>query len=234
MMDSSSDLVRSDEDALGSSESFLLRCLGEVPLGGRPKRLLDSALAGLALVFVAPLMIVIAIIIAASDGGSPFFSHLRIGYGGRPFMCLKFRTMRLDAQRVLSDYIESDLHAAEEWKASRKLRNDPRITRVGAILRRTSLDELPQLINILLGHMSWVGPRPVTSEELSLYGAHLDDYIRSRPGLTGLWQVSGRSGTDFATRVSLDHQYVCAWSFLLDLSILARTPAVVLRGDGAY
>nr|WP_267901433.1 sugar transferase [Amaricoccus solimangrovi] len=204
------------------------------PLGGSPKRFLDCALAGALLVLFAPLMAVIAGAIVLLDGGRPFYSHTRVGYGGRIFGCLKFRTMHRDADEILAAHLAKDPEAAREWAEARKLRVDPRVTPVGAFLRRTSLDELPQLLNVLKGEMSCVGPRPVTREELPRYDAHAADYLRARPGLTGLWQVTGRSAADFPTRVSFDHRYVSTWSFLADLSILARTPFAVLRGEGAY
>jgi exopolysaccharide production protein ExoY len=206
----------------------------DCPLGGSPKRALDCLVAGALLLLAAPLMAVIAGLIIVLDGGHPMFSHIRIGYGGRAFACLKFRTMRRDADAILAAHLSKHPEAAREWSESRKLCEDPRVTRIGAFLRKTSLDELPQLLNILKGEMSLVGPRPVTRDELPRYEAHAEDYLRSRPGLTGLWQVTGRSGTDFATRVSFDHRYVSTWSFLSDLSILARTPAAVFRGEGAY
>lgn len=190
--------------------------------------------AGALLLLAAPLMVVIAALIIVMDGGHPMFSHVRIGYGGKAFACRKFRTMRRDADAILAAHLARHPEAAHEWSETRKLREDPRVTRIGALLRKTSLDELPQIINILKGEMSLVGPRPVTRDELPRYGDHIEDYLRSRPGLTGLWQVTGRSGTDFATRVSFDHRYVSTWSFLSDLSILARTPVAVFRGEGAY
>lgn len=182
-----------------------------------------------ALILMLPAMIVIAAAIGLTGGGFPVFSHERIGYRGRIFPCYKFRTMVRDADAVLVRHLAEDLMAAAEWTRRRKLRDDPRVTRLGRLLRKCSADELPQLINILRGDMSCVGPRPVTVQELERYGAVADDYLSTRPGLTGLWQVTGRSSTEFATRVALDKQYVRNWSFLGDLAVLARTPAAVLR-----
>lgn len=204
------------------------------PLGGLSKRLLDCAIAGTLLVLTLPLMAIVVGLILVLDGGAPLFAHSRVGYGGRNFACYKFRTMRRDADAILAAHLAARPEAAREWDETRKLRDDPRVTWLGAFLRKSSLDELPQLFNILKGEMSCVGPRPVTRDELLRYDTHVDDYLRSRPGLTGLWQVMGRSGTDFATRVSFDHHYVSTWSFLSDLSILARTPVAVFRGAGAY
>ena len=141
--------------------------------------------------------------------------------------------MAVDAERLLPEYLARHPQAALEWETTRKLRYDPRVTRVGHLLRKTSLDELPQLFNVLRGEMSCVGPRPVVSDELALYGAFSEDYLRTRPGVTGLWQVTGRSTTDFAHRVSLDSHYVRNWSLLADAVILARTTFAVARFDQA-
>ena len=188
-------------------------------------------IALVALAMLLPLMLVIAAAIAITDRGSPIFGHNRLGYRGQSFRCLKFRTMVRDADLALAAHLAADPAATREWEETRKLRHDPRVTPLGHFLRKTSLDELPQLINILRGEMSCVGPRPITTEELELYGDFAGDYMASRPGLSGLWQVTGRSNTDFPTRVSLDNQYVRNWSLISDLLILARTPVAVMRTD---
>lgn len=200
------------------------------PVGGRPKRALDVVIASVAIALFLPLMIVVAALVGLT-GGAPIFSHRRLGFGGRSFPCYKFRTMVRDADRALAAHLAADPEAAREWEETRKLRHDPRVTAVGRLLRKTSLDELPQLFNILRGDMSCVGPRPITTEELERYGDFAGVYLASRPGLSGLWQVTGRSNTDFPTRVSLDNQYVRNWSLVSDLLILARTPVAVLRTD---
>ena len=202
-------------------------------LGGGAKRSLDilGALAMLVLgIVVLPL---VTLAIRLDSRGPALFAHERIGHGGRSFRCLKFRTMVPDSERVLSDLLARDPAAAEEWERGRKLREDPRITRVGRILRRTSLDEWPQAINILKGEMSLVGPRPITADETVHYGPAFADYVRTRPGLTGAWQVDGRSDCPYERRVALDRAYVRGWSFTGDLLILARTPAAVLGCRGS-
>jgi exopolysaccharide production protein ExoY len=198
------------------------------PLGGGPKRILDIAIALAALALTLPLMAVIAVLIRLTGGGV-IFAHDRIGYRGETFRCYKFRTMVPNADVALERYLAGNPEAALEWKERQKLLHDPRVTRLGRFLRKSSLDELPQLYNILRGDMSCVGPRPITFGELERYGDVVHDYLSSRPGLTGLWQVAGRSSTDFPTRVAFDKQYVRNWSFLMDIRILARTPAAVMQ-----
>jgi undecaprenyl-phosphate galactose phosphotransferase len=183
----------------------------------------------LALIFLSPLLLAVAAFVRA-DGGPVFYGQTRIGRGGRRFRCLKFRTMAIDAERQLQALLASDPVAAREWAETQKLTLDPRVTAIGALLRRTSLDELPQLLNVLRGEMSLVGPRPIIDDEVARYAADIATYCAVRPGLTGLWQVSGRSQTSYARRVQLDVSYVRNWSLLRDLSILLRTvPAVLLR-----
>lgn len=191
-------------------------------------------LAGLAgLVFFAPVLLAIAALIWFTEGGPVLFGHERIGQGGRRFRCLKFRTMAVDADRMLREILASDPAARAEWQAQHKLSRDPRVSRLGALLRRTSLDELPQFWNVLRGEMSMVGPRPVVADELVHYGVHLAEYLAGPPGLTGLWQVSGRSNTTYAERVALDVEYVRSRSFARDLGIIVKTALVVLKRDGA-
>ena len=193
------------------------------------KRALDVPIALAALILLAPAMILIAAIMKITDRGPVFYGHTRIGREGRPFRCFKFRTMVVDADERLRRFLAEDHQLAEQWNATRKLACDPRITRLGWFLRKTSFDELPQLINVLGGEMSCVGPRPVTAEELERYGEVLKDYVSVRPGITGLWQVCGRSQCLYTERIALDHLYVRAWSFRLDLAILLRTIPTVLN-----
>jgi undecaprenyl-phosphate galactose phosphotransferase len=197
------------------------------------KRAFDLVLASLILVFLGPLFLLLCACVATS-GRPIFFAHTRIGRHGRPFRCFKFRTMTPDAERRLAEILERDPRAAVEWQLTRKLKDDPRVTKIGRFLRRTSLDELPQLINVIRGEMSLVGPRPVTAEEVEAYGEHRDCYLQSRPGITGLWQVSGRNQLDFRRRVHLDAFYVQNWSLLRDIVILLMTVRVVFSRHGAY
>ena len=203
-------------------------------LAAGTKRGLDVVTALALLVFTAPLLLGIALAIRAQDGGPVLFRHTRCGRGGASFGLWKFRTMHPDAAERLAALLEGDPHAEAEWARTRKLRRDPRVTRLGRFLRRSSLDELPQLVNILRGDMSVVGPRPVMADELARYGALAPLMSAARPGVTGLWQVSGRNDLDFATRVALDADYVRRWSLARDARILLRTVPVVLLAKGAY
>lgn len=186
----------------------------------------------LGLVF-SPLIIVIVFLMRRS-GGSVIYRHRRVGRGGQTFSCLKFRTMVPNADQVLRELLTNNPELRAEWVRDRKLRHDPRVTWLGRFLRRTSLDELPQLLNVLRGEMSLVGPRPVVREELLRYGRNVGTYLAAKPGITGLWQVTGRNDTDYRRRVVLDTYYVRNQSLLLDLYILAKTTGVVLGGNGAY
>jgi undecaprenyl-phosphate galactose phosphotransferase len=192
----------------------------------------DFAIALGLVLFLAPLLLALALLIRR-DGGPAVFAHRRIGINGRPFGCFKFRTMVTDAEHRLAALLASDAAAAAEWAATHKLKADPRITRLGAFLRRTSLDELPQLFNVLRGEMSLVGPRPVVASEMPRYAEDAAYYCKARPGLTGLWQVSGRSDTSYERRVRLDVWYVRNWSFWHDLAILIKTIPAVLLGRGS-
>jgi Undecaprenyl-phosphate galactose phosphotransferase WbaP len=197
-------------------------------------RAVDLVLSVGALVFFAPLFALVAMLVKLEDGGPVMFAQERISRGGKSFRCLKFRTMAVDAEAQLRDLLARDPAARREWELDHKLRNDPRITRVGRFLRASSLDELPQLWNIIVGDMSVVGPRPIVKAEAARYGRHFKRYCAVRPGLTGLWQVSGRNDVSYRERVVMDVAYVrgrCLW---LDLKIIARTvPAVLLR-RGSY
>ncbi|MGB3417561.1 MAG: sugar transferase [Mesorhizobium sp.] len=204
------------------------------PIGGTFKRFFDitAALAGLTV--ISPLFLMLILLVKFSDGGKVFYGHRRIGRSGRVFHCLKFRTMVEDGDAVLAAYLARNPQEREEWLATRKLQNDPRVTRVGAVLRKLSLDELPQIFNILRGEMSFVGPRPVVRDELKMYGTSASFYLKSRPGLTGLWQVSGRNDVSYQARVAFDRHYVENWSFVFDLKILIRTVPAVFSSRGSY
>jgi UDP-galactose-lipid carrier transferase len=197
------------------------------------KTMIDLAAAMILLILTSPLFLIVALMNLGS-GGPMFFAHRRIGIGGKPFYCLKFRTMVTDADLVLKEAIAHDPALAAEWNATQKLRNDPRVTRIGRFLRMTSLDELPQLINVLLRHMSLVGPRPIVESEVRFYGDDIAHYYNTRPGLTGLWQVSGRSNTSYTRRVQLDVWYVNNWSVWLDIAVLLKTLPAVLARTGAH
>jgi len=197
------------------------------------KRAFDIVGASSAIVVLSPLLVTIGACAYAS-GGSPLFRHRRVGRGGVFFDCFKFRTMVTDADTVLQNLLDSDRQIKEEWLRDHKLRDDPRITRFGRFLRRTSLDELPQLWNVLRGEMSLVGPRPVVPDELRRYGKKVATFLSARPGITGLWQISGRNNTDYRRRVALDVCYVRSKSALLDVYILVKTLRVVFTTSGAY
>ncbi|PSJ58639.1 sugar transferase [Mesorhizobium soli] len=203
------------------------------PIGGKLKRAADIAIALCALAIASPIMVIVALILKLSDGGAAIFSHSRIGFGGASFRCYKFRTMVANSDAVLTQHLASNPEAAKEWKEHRKLKSDPRITPFGMLLRKSSIDELPQLFNVLKGEMSCVGPRPIVAEELPRYGPNAADYLSARPGLTGLWQVTGRSRTDYPSRVALDSKYVNNWSLWADAVILVRTIFAVMRFDEA-
>lgn len=195
------------------------------------KRLVDVAGSAALLLLLAPLIAALVALVWL-DGGRPLFTHRRIGRHGHPFGCLKIRTMRPDAEATLARLLCEDSGLAEEWRRDFKLERDPRVTPIGRLLRRTSLDELPQLWNVLRGDMSLVGPRPVTEDELARYGPHLAGYLSVRPGLTGPWQVSGRNALCWSRRASLDAEYARAPSLARDLALLLRTVGVVVAGTG--
>lgn len=204
------------------------------PVGLSAKRIVDIAIALSAIVLLAPLLIICFAATVLSSPGPALFRHRRVGFNGTNFDCLKFRTMVTDAPDRLRQLLESDPMAAAEWAANRKLRYDPRVTAIGAILRKSSLDELPQLFNVLRGDMSIVGPRPVTEEELVRYSSSVGAYLACRPGITGLWQVSGRSTVTYDKRVACDTFYALNWSMALDAKILIVTIPSLLLSDNAY
>lgn len=197
------------------------------------KRVFDVASVLLLTLGLSPFIVPLMLIMACTDGPI-IYAHRRIGRGGKVFRCFKFRTMIPDADRALYELLETNPELKAEWVKDHKLRDDPRVTRIGSLLRRTSLDELPQLWNVLRGDMSMVGPRPIVKEELLRYGRSAPVYLSVKPGVTGLWQVSGRNNTDYRRRVAIDVYYVRNQSVLLDFYILLKTIRVVLRRDGAY
>jgi len=197
------------------------------------KRVFDVVVASVILIICTPLMGLVALLIMF-DGGPVFFGHSRVGRDRRNFPCWKFRTMVVNADSVLRDLLERDPEARKMWNCEFKLINDPRVNRIGKFLRSTSIDELPQLWNVIKGDMSLVGPRPVTEHELEMYGPHVTDYFSCRPGITGLWQVSGRNKLGYSERVRLDTTYVATWSIMLDCLIILRTFNAVLSRRGAY
>ena len=207
---------------------------GRAALRPALKRMLDLLGAGALLVLAAPVFLLLAWLVRR-DGGPAFFGQERVGLHGARFRCLKFRSMVTDSQARLEALLAADPAARAEWAATRKLKRDPRVTLIGAFLRKTSLDELPQLINVLRGEMSLVGPRPVPAAELAEhYGAAAGHYMSVKPGITGPWQISGRNDTSYDQRVALDVQYAIRPSLWRDIGILLRTPAVVLLRRGAY
>lgn len=207
---------------------------GALPtLGAFGKRGLDFSVAAVALFLLLPLLLLIAVLVWAGDRKSPIFRHMRIGRNGRCFGCLKFRSMVTDGDAVLRAHLAANPEARREWEETHKLTNDPRITPLGAVLRKTSLDELPQLLNVLRGEMSLVGPRPIVSAEIERYGAAFTTCFSVTPGVTGLWQVSGRSDCSYAERVALDLDYASRWSFARDIDIMLRTIPAVLAQRGS-
>ena len=202
------------------------------PLPRFIKLVFDLAAVTAGLVVLAPVLLALAVLVRL-DGGKVLFGHTRIGLNGRRFPCLKFRSMVVDSEAALRTLLSTNPEAAAEWAQTHKLTNDPRITKVGRILRTTSLDELPQLFNVLRLEMSLVGPRPIVDAEIARYGDDIAYYYETRPGLTGLWQVSGRTGTSYVQRVQLDTWYVKNWTLWHDIAILAKTVPAVLKRQGA-
>lgn len=217
---------------LGPVPTDLFLWRGEFRYDRVLKRGVDLAFCLMVLPFFVPIVLLLAVVVRR-DGGPVFFGHERVGRNGIPFKCLKIRSMVPDAKARLEALLEADPEAAVQWKAERKLDNDPRITPFGHFLRKSSLDELPQLLNILRGEMSLVGPRPVPQDELDEnYGVQKRVYQAMRPGLTGLWQVSGRNDVSYAERVQMDVDYFKTMSLRRDLSILLRTALAVVKRTG--
>lgn len=199
------------------------------------KRAFDLSVATLGTIAISPFLLGIAIAIKVCSPGPAIYAHRRIGRNGAHFNCYKFRSMVSDSDKRLKEFLEANPEAAKEWEESHKLKHDPRVTKIGALLRKTSLDELPQLFNVIRGQMSLVGPRPIVDEEIIKYDVFFSDYTLVRPGMTGLWQTSGRSDTSYSRRVRLDAWYVRNWNIWLDISLLVKTVRVVLSSrSGAY
>lgn len=203
------------------------------PFGGAAKRSFDVVAAAAAIVLLTPMMLLVALAVKLYDGGPILFVQRRIGHGGREFAFLKFRTMAIDASAQLRRLLDEDPQAAREWAEKQKLSRDPRVTPVGRFLRRTSLDELPQFVNVLAGQMSVVGPRPMMVDQTQAYGPAFGLYCRARPGITGLWQVSGRAETTFRRRAELDAIYLQRWSAMGDVWLMVRTVGALTGQHGA-
>jgi Undecaprenyl-phosphate galactose phosphotransferase WbaP len=222
--------VRDFDGILGFATSHHLKMFWNLAM----KRFMDLFIVGIGGLIILPFLLIIALSVKLGSRGPVLYGHSRLGLDGNPFKALKFRSMVVDADKKLESLLASDPRLKEEWEANQKLKADPRVTAIGRILRRTSFDEFPQLLNILKGEMSLVGPRPITEEEIEKYGENYLRIFSVKPGLTGLWQVSGRSDTDYTERVSYDTYYLQSWSVWLDLWILYRTPGAILKGKGAY
>jgi len=207
---------------------------GTIPVGSSTKRFVDISLALGGVLLLSPVLIGCLVAVAITTKGSPIFSHQRIGFQGKRFGCLKFRTMVRNGDERLCDCFAKNPDAKREWEENQKLRHDPRVTALGAVLRRYSLDELPQLLNVLKGDMSIVGPRPITEGEIARYATAAGSYLACRPGITGLWQVSGRSSTSFAKRIEYDRAYAETWSLIGDVKIMLLTIPAVLDSRSAY
>ena len=222
--------------AANTSLAGLLRARAKraAPVGGMAKRGLDVTLAVLGLLLLAPLILALVIVLKLTDSGPLLYGHRRVGFGGREFRCWKFRTMVVNGDAVLEQYLRKHPAKAALWYEQRKLVDDPRVTPLGAVLRKLSLDELPQLLNVLTGEMSLVGPRPVVRAELDHYASSTRHYLAARPGLSGLWQISGRSNTTYMERVQMDRFYVMKWNPWMDLRIIFMTIPAVALSRGAH
>jgi Undecaprenyl-phosphate galactose phosphotransferase WbaP len=222
--------IRDFGGVLGFSTSNRLKMSWNLHL----KRLMDLTFVTVGGILILPFLLFIALLIKINSSGSVLYKHKRLGMNGKPFYAYKFRSMVCDSQDRLQKLLESDPNIKKEWDTAHKLHNDPRITGFGRFLRRTSIDEFPQLINILKGEMSLVGPRPIVDEEIEKYGEDFSRIFSVKPGLTGLWQVSGRSDTNYNERVAYDTYYLQSWSGWLDLWVIYMTFGAVIRGRGAY
>jgi exopolysaccharide production protein ExoY len=221
--------------ASASPDKPIVESFAKSPVGGATKRALDVVVGIVALLLLLPLCLVIAAAIKLFEGGSVFYGHPRVGYRSRMFNCWKFRTMAEGGEALLAEHFRKNPSAKVEWELTRKLKDDPRVNKLGRFLRASSLDELPQILNVIRGDMSLVGPRPVTQSELvEKYGKRSTYYLRARPGVTGLWQVSGRSDVAYEDRVLLDCKYLNQWSLALDLKIIAKTVPAALSRAGSY
>jgi exopolysaccharide production protein ExoY len=219
---------------LDSAAEAAIAAAPQLPVGGWVKRTVDLALVLPAAILLLPLFVLIAVLIKLYDGGPVFYRHRRIGMNSKPFLCVKFRTMSLNGDDLLAKHLDTSPTVALEWAQTRKLKVDPRITDVGAVLRRMSIDELPQVINVVRGEMSIVGPRPIVADEITMYGEDAEYYFRARPGLTGAWQVSGRNDVSYSQRVALDRDYVQNWNLWRDVVIMAKTVPAVVSAKGTY
>ena len=198
------------------------------------KRIFDIVCTVCGGILISPLLLAVFVWVKLDSPGPAFFKHRRVGKDGKEFNCYKFRSMVIDSKEQLEKLLATDPKAKEEWERDFKLKNDPRITKSGAFLRKTSLDELPQLLNVLKGEMSLVGPRPIVQKEVPKYGQYIKEYYMVLPGITGLWQASGRSDIDYPERVAMDRWYVHNWSIWLDIILIWRTLFAVIHGRGAY
>lgn len=197
-------------------------------------RTLDITVALATVLLLLPLLIFLIVALKLSSRGPLLFAHPRIGKGGQVFPCYKFRSMVVNSAEVLERHLAECPDALAEWQRDHKLRNDPRVTPIGRLLRRTSLDEVPQIFNVLRGEMSLVGPRPIVAGEIIRYRQYIFDYISVKPGITGLWQISGRNDTTYRRRVALDIAYARSRNVALDIAIMARTVPAVVLGSGCY
>ena len=225
-----------EAESLFNEKLMLLRLKNNLarPINRWIKTIFDYVLTITGTIAISPILIIIALWIYKDSPGPVIFKHRRIGKNGKEFNCYKFRSMCVDAKEKLEQLLKTDPKAKAEWEKDFKLKNDPRITKSGAFLRKTSLDELPQIFNVLKGEMSLVGPRPIIRDEMARYGEYIEDYLMVKPGITGMWQVSGRSDTDYKQRVQLDSWYVRNWSVWLDVMLLWRTGKIVFQCKGAY
>lgn len=212
-------------ESLFNEKLMLLRLRNNLarPFNRYMKAIFDFVVTVIGTLAISPILVFIALWIYKDSPGPVIFKHLRIGKNGKVFPCYKFRSMCIDAKERLEELLENDPEARAEWEQDFKLKNDPRVTKSGAFLRKTSLDELPQIFNVLKGEMSLVGPRPIIKAEMERYGEYINDYLMVKPGITGMWQVSGRSDIDYTERVLLDSWYVRNWSVWIDLVMLFRT-----------
>jgi Undecaprenyl-phosphate galactose phosphotransferase WbaP len=222
--------VRDFDGVLGFVTSHKLKMFWNLGI----KRVMDIVLVITGGIILMPLFLLIALLVKLSSPGPVIYGHTRLGQNGKPFKAYKFRSMVSDADERLQKLLASDGEIRKEWESGHKLKDDPRVTKTGKFLRQTSFDEFPQLINIIKGEMSLVGPRPIVEAEVEKYGEDFGRIFSVKPGLTGLWQVSGRSDTDYAERISFDTYYLQSWSMWLDIWVLLKTASVVLRGKGAY
>ena len=198
------------------------------------KRIFDITATVIGGILILPVIAIVAILIYLDSPGPIVFGHKRVGQGGKEFPCYKFRSMVPNAQEALEIYLKENPEAREEWERDFKLKDDPRVTKIGKFLRKTSLDELPQLWNVLIGDMSLVGPRPIVRAEVEKYGEYINDFYLVPPGITGVWQVSGRSDTTYEERVLMDSWYVHNWSVWIDIVYLVKTVFAVIKSKGAY